>query len=101
MTSELGFKTSNIIVMGRSLGSGPATYIAETCSCYCLVLVSPFISIKDVVRENLTMAISWLVKKTFNNLKSMQNVSCPVLIVHGKRDKMINFKSSMKLIKES
>ena len=79
------------------MGSGPATYLAETQSPFSLILISPFLSIKDVVKENFTLMMSWMFKKTFNNLKSMENVHCPVFIVHGKKDKFINYKGSKRL----
>lgn len=37
---------SDILVFGRSIGSGPATYIASKFQPACLVLMSPFTSLK-------------------------------------------------------
>lgn len=46
--------SSHIIVVGRSIGSGPASYIAsKTPNLGCLALISPFMSIQKVVEDGL------------------------------------------------
>jgi len=42
----IGIKPKNIIIMGRSIGTGPATYLASKREVGLLVLISPFSSIK-------------------------------------------------------
>ena len=42
---------SDIIVMGRSMGSGPVTYLASCRKPGAVVLISPYTSIKNVVYE--------------------------------------------------
>jgi len=40
-----------IHIIGRSIGGGPATYLASVSNIACLVLVSPFTSIRGVVKD--------------------------------------------------
>ena len=47
--SELGYEAENIFVLGRSIGSGPATYLASKRQCAGLFLVSGFTSLNRVV----------------------------------------------------
>jgi hypothetical protein len=42
-----------MILFGRSMGSGPATYLASKYFAGTLVLMSPYTSIKDVARTLL------------------------------------------------
>lgn len=42
---------SSIILFGRSIGSGPASLLASLREPAALLLMSPFMSIRDIVRE--------------------------------------------------
>jgi esterase/lipase len=53
LTKCIGLNESDIIIFGRSMGSGPATYLASKINAYSLFLMSPFTSIKDVARNIL------------------------------------------------
>ena len=49
----LKFDPKNIIIFGRSIGSGPAVYLASKVDAHCLILFSPFLSVKDVARDKV------------------------------------------------
>ena len=51
LTETINWKESDIIVCGRSIGSGPACYLASTYKPACLVLVSPHTSIRGIVKD--------------------------------------------------
>ena len=53
LTKHIGIKESNIILFGRSMGSGPATYLASQKKPAALLLMSAYTSIKDVARSML------------------------------------------------
>ena len=97
LVSTMKIDPQEIIVLGRSIGSGPATYLASKRKVGALILMSPFTSIRAVVKD---MAGSWaqhLFKERFNNLEAIKKVSCPTFIVHGQRDRIIPFEHSKKL----
>ena len=89
LTRLAGFQPEDLVVMGRSLGSGPATRFAATHPCGGLVLVSPFTSIQAVVRSNYGDLLARLVKERFNNEELIAQVACPVLFIHGREDEFI------------
>ena len=60
LTKRIGYEEKNIIIFGRSIGSGPATYLSSNHHPGCLVLMSPFTSLKDAVRDFVKFAGSWL-----------------------------------------
>ena len=64
------------------MGSGPATYLAAHYHPGALILMSPYTSIKNVVRNKIGF-LSFLVAEHFDNINHMSNVSCPTFIVHG------------------
>lgn len=45
----LGFPDEDIVVVGRSIGSGPACHVAANTNCRTLVLISPFFNIKSMI----------------------------------------------------
>lgn len=97
LLNTMNLEEKDILVAGRSLGSGPATYLASTRNPGMLILISPFKSIKAVVRQSFGNIAQKLVKERFNNLKTMENVTCPVFILHGKNDTMISHSHAVEL----
>ena len=89
-----GINENNIILMGRCVGSGPATYLASKHSVLSLILLSPFKSIKEAIRTmfpklNLGSFIQSIVKERFNNMENIPQVTSPILFIHGKNDTLI------------
>lgn len=60
------YSHENIIVMGRSIGSGGATYLAATKKTPILILISPFDSITSVAGDFVQCG-GCCVKQHFNN----------------------------------
>ncbi len=65
---RLGFSEDNIIVMGRSIGTGVALELLQTVKPRALVLISPFVSIKTLAGQFAGKMGHILVKETYNNL---------------------------------
>ena len=86
-------KEENIMVMGRSLGSGPATHLAAKYNPGYLLLMSPYTSIKSVATSKVGF-LSFLVAQKFDNLSKMHKISCPTFILHGQRDTIIPIEQS-------
>lgn len=73
VTKQLKFDLKNIIIFGRSLGSGPAVYLASKYKIGALVLVSGFTSIRAIVQEHAGI-LKYMVKERFNNLYYIEKV---------------------------
>ena len=80
--NTLNYAPSKIIVVGRSLGSGPAVHLASVRQCMMLVLISPYTSIRSVAKD-MVPVFGYLVKERFRNKKTIQKVTAPVFILHG------------------
>lgn len=94
---ELKLDPQNVVVVGRSLGSGPAVHLAANYNIKGLVLISAFTSIRDVVRDKVGSIISSLISERFKNLEKISLSECPVCIVHGNEDTMVNKEHGTKL----
>ena len=51
LINECNLKPEKILVLGRSIGSGPATYLAAKKHVGVLILVSAFSSIRNIVSD--------------------------------------------------
>ena len=96
---ECGWGEENVIVMGRSIGTGPAIQVAAVKRPCALLLLSPFTSIKGIIQSVSTKFLKLFVKERFNNTEIIKKVKCPTLIVHGKADKLIPHTHSEELAK--
>jgi len=74
----------HIIIFGRSVGSGPATYIAARRPSAGLILQSPFVSAFRVLTR-----IPLLPFDKFPNSRNIRHVHVPVLIMHSRADSII------------
>lgn len=83
---DKNIKAEKIIIWGRSVGSGPATLIAYEKPVAGLILESPFISAFRVVTRYPILPFD-----RFPNIDRIANVNCPVLVIHGKKDRVISF----------
>ena len=89
-----------IILYGRSLGSGFATKLASTNNPKMLVLDAPYYSLTKVTARYMPfMPLSVLMKYPLPTYKWLKYVQCPIHIIHGTNDKLIPYKSSLKLSK--
>jgi alpha-beta hydrolase superfamily lysophospholipase len=88
----------NIILYGRSLGSGFATKLASINSPKLLILDAPYYSLTKVTGRYMPfMPLSLLLKYPLPTYKWLEYVQCPIHIIHGTDDKLIPYKSSIKL----
>jgi pimeloyl-ACP methyl ester carboxylesterase len=87
---NLKFDSRDVILFGRSMGSGPACYLSSLLKPpSALLLLSPYTSLRDAVRTLLGSLPSMLVRDRFKNHEVIQNVKCPTLIIHGLNDNLI------------
>ncbi|CAD8147236.1 unnamed protein product [Paramecium pentaurelia] len=85
---ELRVPDSKLTIFGRSIGTGPACFLASIYQPKALILLSPFTSIKAVAKKHFYFAAN-LLKDQFDNVKRANKIICPCIIIHGKLDKFI------------
>lgn len=78
----------SIKIFGRSIGTGPAVYIAARHRVAGLILVTPFWSIRKLFQDRVG-PLHYLVEEWFDNGNEIMQVRCPTMIIHGKRDIII------------
>jgi fermentation-respiration switch protein FrsA (DUF1100 family) len=80
-----------IVVWGRSLGSGPATYVSSIRNPDALLLETPFLSAVDVAFDRYWyMPVQWLMLDQFPVKQWILKVKAPVYVAHGTNDHTID-----------
>lgn len=93
----LGVEEKNIIIFGRSMGSGPATHIASQRNPGALLLMSGYTSIRGIAEYQAGKFLSYVIKDRFRNIDKITTVQSPTFIVHGMKDKLIPHSHSQAL----
>ncbi len=89
-----------IILYGRSLGTGFATKLASLNHPRMLILACPYYSIlKNMQRYLPLKSLSFVVRYSMPTYKWLKYVKSPIKIIHGTSDRVVPFKSSLKLSK--
>jgi len=100
VVDELRVAYEQIFLFGRSIGSGPATYLASTFPVGGLILVAAFASINEVIRSLAGSIIARAFVERFPNISLIGNVSCPTLFIHGEKDSLVPPEQSVALFKQ-
>jgi alpha-beta hydrolase superfamily lysophospholipase len=87
-----------LVVYGRSLGSGLAVKVAAENSPDRLVLETPYYHLLGVVFHHFPfLPVRLILRYHFRSDKWMPKVTCPVIIFHGTKDRIVPYKSGLKL----
>lgn len=99
---EYNLKPQNIIIVGRSLGSSVATYLAAHRAIAGLILITPFDSIKNIAKRNYKyFPVSLLMKHPFSTVQYISQVSVPILMLAAEKDEIIATENLKKLMKHT
>jgi fermentation-respiration switch protein FrsA (DUF1100 family) len=89
-----------LVVLGESLGGGPACELAATQPVGGLVLLSAFTSIPDMAKVAFPwLPLRYLARTRFDNLAKIARIAAPKLIVHGRRDEVVPFAMGERLLR--
>ena len=92
------YDENEIVLVGYSLGTGIASYLASTNNPQQLVLNSPYISFTDLKNRRFPIVPDFLVKYPLSNYKFLLKSDEQVTIYHGTEDDLIPYDSSEKLL---
>lgn len=98
---DWGVPTNRIIVYGQSIGSGPAMWLACHFPIAGIIFHSPFLSGIRVIDPEPEKCCSpssvFSCFDFYKNIHRIKEVTCPVLIIHGKEDRVVPFKHGQDL----
>ncbi|WP_072953352.1 alpha/beta hydrolase [Chryseobacterium arachidis] len=91
------YPENKIIILGYSLGPGLASKLASQKNAKLLILQAPYFSIEDEMSQKFSFLPKFLLKYNFETNEYLKTVKSPVIIFHGDKDEVINYKASLKI----
>lgn len=86
-------------ILGKSLGSGVASYLATRHSPAGLILDSAFTAMHDLVALHARWLPRFLTPKLYDSLARIGSITCPTLVVHGDHDDLVPLAQGLQLYK--
>lgn len=102
-TRQLGAAPDRIVLWGESLGGGVATRLAADLSREGrppagLVLRGTFTSLVDAAAYHYPwLPVRWLLLDRYPSLVRIGSVTCPLLMIHGRLDRIVPFEQGQRL----
>jgi uncharacterized protein len=95
---QRGVPANRIILLGHSLGSGPAVLLATRHEAAALVLFGAFTSLPDAAAYRYPyLPVRLAVKVQFNSLARIGAVHMPIVIAHSRGDRVIPYSEALEL----
>jgi len=94
------YPEQQIIIYGRSLGSGVAVYLAKTHQPNMLILETPYFNLTELATAQFPLIPSMLLKYPLRSDLWIGQVSCPIYLLHGTDDQVIPYSSSVRLAEQ-
>jgi pimeloyl-ACP methyl ester carboxylesterase len=87
------------VVIGYSIGTGPAAYLASKNKPSALILQAPYYNLLELADSRVPLVPDFLKKYRFETNIFLPKVTCPVYIFHGTDDRLISFSHGERLNK--
>ena len=92
-------KHQNISVIGRSLGSGVAVYLASKRPLHKMALITPYDSIKSLGQSKfIIFPVFLLLKDKYDSLRRVKHIQAKTIALVAENDEVIPKKHSLRLI---
>ncbi|WP_305029357.1 alpha/beta hydrolase [Hymenobacter convexus] len=88
---------SRTVVLGYSVGTGPATWLAAQQHPKLLILQAPYFSMRDLATRLYPFVPGFLVRYPLPTNELITQVRAPIVLFHGDRDEVIYYQSSVRL----
>ena len=95
---SIGIKEEKVILYGESLGTAVAIEIGQNKNFNGMILESPFTSMVEMGKKYYSFfPVGLLLKDRYESINKIKNINFPVLVMHGKKDRIVPFKMGKKI----
>ena len=98
---KMGLNPQQILIFGRSMGSGPACHLAANRAVGGLILFSAYKSVKEAAKSLVGGFFGGFVRDRFRNIDVITKIACPTIFIHGEKDKVIPCQHTKELFERS
>lgn len=92
------FPAKDIVIYGKSLGTGIAAQLAAVRNCRYLILETPYYDLPNVVGFYAPIyPVNRMIKYKFPTFEYLQKVTDPVILLHGTNDWVVRYSNSERL----
>jgi len=92
LTEARGIAPADIVVFGRSMGGGPATWLAARHTPGAVILESVFTNVPDVGAHHYSfLPVRALATNQFDNESRVAEIDAPILSIHSREDRIVPF----------
>lgn len=95
----LRYKEHDLIIIGYSIGTGPASYLASKNNPKALVLQAPYYNFSELADSRFPFFPEFIIKYKFATDSFIPKIKAPIYIFHGNEDQVISLNNSKKLQK--
>jgi pimeloyl-ACP methyl ester carboxylesterase len=94
---KVRYPEEKIVILGYSIGTGPAAKIASVNKPRLLILQAPYYSLKDMMKRHYPIIPTFILKYRFETNEYLRTCGMPIVLIHGKEDEVIPYGSSIRL----
>lgn len=92
------FSADSIIIYGKSMGTGIAAQLASIRDCRKLILETPYYDFPSTISHYLPIyPVRWLIRYDLPTYNYLKNISAPVTIFQGTKDRLVTYKNAKRL----
>ncbi|CAD8163092.1 unnamed protein product [Paramecium pentaurelia] len=100
--NEFKLNDDQIYIFGRSIGTGPSFYLASQRNIKGLISMSAYKSIRYIIDDfcfgcGCILNILCCLPHFFRNLERSQQIKCPIVLIHGEDDALIQSHHSQEI----
>jgi len=91
------YKEETITILGHSIGTGLASKLASENKPKQLILLSPYYSLTDMMRQRYAFIPTVFLKYKFATHEYLKKCTMPITVFHGNADEVIPYEASVRL----
>jgi hypothetical protein len=99
--ARITFEPDQIVLYGKSLGTGVASYLASVRDCRHLMLETPYYSLSSLTQSYAYLVpVPQLIKFNLKTGEYFKNVTAPITVLAAEEDELIPLGNSLRLLPE-
>jgi pimeloyl-ACP methyl ester carboxylesterase len=96
--ARVRYEPGQLVVYGKSLGTGIASYLAAKRDCKALILETPYYNLENLAGQYAFMLpVGYLMRYNLPLHQYLQDVIAPATVLHGTRDELISLTQAVML----